>query len=101
MSDLIDPDELPFTRDELARAYRLILPARADADSIADHMAEIGPGLIAIRAERRAQWAAAGIPNAATAPLYGWSYQEEAAEAAGLMPTEAELSRRTSDPPSA
>jgi hypothetical protein len=85
MSELLDPDELPFTRDEIARAFRLFYPEDV-AESVADHFAECAPGLIEIRAERRAQWQAAGIPNAATMPLYGWHYDEE------LLPALASLS---------
>jgi len=90
MSDLIDPDELPFTRDEIARAYALFYPAEI-AEEVADHLVECAPGLIEIRAQRRNEWAAAGIPNAATAPLHGWVYAEE------LLPALASLSPDVAD----
>jgi len=90
MSDLIDPDELPFTRDEIARAYRLFHPAET-AEYVADHLAECGPGMIEDRAERRKQWEAAGIPNAATKPLHGWHYDEQ------LLPALASLSANVAE----
>ena len=90
MSDVIDPDELPFTRDEIARAYRLFHPAET-AEYVADHLAECGPGMIEDRAERRKQWEAAGIPNAATKPLHGWHYDEQ------LLPALASLSANVAE----
>ena len=76
MNELLDPDELPFTRDELARACGLFMPPE-EAEFLADHSAALAPDYVATRAARRTEWQAAGIPNAATAPLYGWVYSEE------------------------
>ena len=76
MAQLIDPEELPFTTDELYRAGLRFLP-EAKARLMADHMSEVGPIMIADRAARRAGWQRGGVPNADTLPLYGWVYPPE------------------------
>ena len=58
--ELIDPEELPFTRDEVYRALRLWYPEER-ARLEADHVAECGRGYVEARAERRAEWRAAGV----------------------------------------
>jgi hypothetical protein len=91
VTDVIDPDELPFTVEEIFEAGCRFLPADA-ARRMADHLGECGPGLIEIRNERRAVWRAGGIPGAEHLPLYGWVYPDELLPAlAGLSP---ELARR-------
>jgi hypothetical protein len=76
VAKLIDPEELPFTADEIYEAGRSFLNEE-DARMMADHFATIGPGLIKARKMRRAGWQRAGVPNAATLPLYGWVYPDE------------------------
>ena len=82
---LIDPDELPFTQGEVFDAARRFMPVEA-ARELADLLADLGPRMIAARAERRAIWRAAGMPGADTAPLHGWGYPDE------LLPALASLS---------
>jgi len=85
MTTLIDPDEFPFTTEEVYRAASKFMPTRV-AREVADHLTECGPGLIDARAERRSTWQAAGIPNAGTLSLHGWVYPDE------LLPALASLS---------
>lgn len=76
MTDFIDPEELPFTTEEIFQAARMFLPEEA-ARRMADHLAECGPDLVAVRSQRRAGWLAAGIANAERMLLYGWVYPDE------------------------
>jgi hypothetical protein len=86
VTDLIDPDELPFTVDEVFEAGRRFLPEDA-ARRMADHLADCAPALILARDERRAGWRKAGLPNADRNPLHGWVYPEELLPSlAGLSP---------------
>ena len=91
VTQYIDPDELPFTTEEVYLAACRFLP-EATARMMADHLTECGPGLIAARVERRAGWHRAGIPGAATAPIHGWVYPEELLE--NLSAMSAELAQR-------
>jgi hypothetical protein len=131
MSEFIDPEELPFTEDEVCQAGCLFLPADA-ARAMAATLAECGPGVIVAREERRAAWRAAGMVETQWMPLHAWAYpkdllpalaslspdvasraqfmmearwqcvyqytigrlQQEALEAAGLVPSRAELIQR-------
>ena len=76
MTRFIDPEELPFTTDEVYRAACTFLPADT-ARMMADHLTTCAPDLIAARTERRAGWRAAGIRGADALPLYGWVYPTE------------------------
>jgi hypothetical protein len=89
MPPFIDPEELPFTSDEIYEAARTFLPA-VTARRMADHLAAIGPDLVEARAERRVSWEKGGIPNAAKLPLYGWDYPEELLPALAALSPEAE-----------
>jgi hypothetical protein len=102
VAKLIDPEELPFTADEIYEAGRTFL-RQGKARMMADHLATIGPGLIKDRKKRRASWRRAGVPNAAALPLYGWVYPDELLPALEVLSTEArerviELRRRLSLP---
>ena len=88
MTNIIDPEELPFTTDEIYRAACTFFPVDV-ARRMADHLTECGPDLIARRSDRRGGWRRAGIANADTLPLYGWVYPEE------LLPALARLSPDT------
>lgn len=83
--DLIDPEELPFTEDELLRAARTFLPEEA-AQKLAAHLAWCGPGAIEHRRERRKRWKQGGIANADQLFEHGWVYPEQ------LLPALAALS---------
>ena len=72
----IDPEELPFTQAELFQAAKTFLP-ELNARILADSLAEIGPMMIATRAERRVSWRAGGLPNAESQLLHGWEYPAE------------------------
>jgi hypothetical protein len=86
MNALIDPEELPFTAEEIFQAACTFLPA-ATARMMADHLASIGPDLVQARVERRLGWERGGIPHASKLPLYGWVYPEELLRAlAALSP---------------
>ena len=89
MSDFVDPDELPFTTEELFDAARRFLPEDA-AHALAEHLTECGPGVISARAERRAGWRAAGIPGANTMFLYPWVYPDELLPALASLSADAE-----------
>jgi hypothetical protein len=73
MPRFIDPEELPFTTDEVYRAARLW-----DTDDEARHLAaslmKAGPGVVKIRAERREYWHRHGLQDAARRPLFAWAY---------------------------
>jgi hypothetical protein len=91
MPEIIDPEELPFTADEIYEAAKSFLRPKT-ARLMADHLATVGPLLAESRVERRAEWERAGLPNAATKLLYGWEYPAELLPAlAGLSP---ELAQR-------
>jgi hypothetical protein len=85
MAAVIDPEELPFTPDEIYEADKTFLPATT-AREMADHLAEVGPGLVEARRERRLGWERGGVAHAAKLPLYGWVYPDE------LLPALARLS---------
>jgi len=89
MSNFIDPEELPFTTEELFDAARRFLPEDA-AHALAEHLTECGPGVISARAERRAGWRAAGIPGADTMFLYPWVYPDELLPALASLSADAE-----------
>lgn len=76
MAKLIDPEELPFTAEEIYEAGRTFLSPE-EAREMADHFATIGPDLMKARQKRRAGWQRAGVPNDALLPLYGWVYPDE------------------------
>lgn len=85
MAGYIDPEELPFTRDEIYRAGLSFL-SEPEARLNADHLTECGAGLIEAREERRLGWRRGGILNADVLPLNGWVYPLQ------LLPALAELS---------
>jgi hypothetical protein len=85
VTTFIDPEELPFSADEVFHAGCLFLPTEA-ARAMAEHLEACGPDLIEQRRLRRAGWRAAGVPNADTLPLHGWVYPDE------LLPALASLS---------
>ena len=89
MSSFIDPDELPFTTDEIFRAGRLFMPEES-AREMADHLTEIAPVYIESRANRREGWRLGGVPNAETEPLYGWVYPEQLLPALASLSADAE-----------
>ena len=94
MTRFIDPEELPFTFDEIFEAARTFYPAET-ARQMAEHLGECGPGIVASRAERRASWRAAEIPNADRMPLHARVYPDELLPAlASLSP---ELARRVTE----
>ena len=85
MSEYVDPEELPFTKDELYRAFATFLDeslARTAADSLAD----TGPNIVQWRAERRARWREGGLSNADSIVMHSWVYPSE------LLPALAALS---------
>jgi len=88
MIEFIDPEELPFTTDEIFRAGCAFLPEET-ARLMADHLAECGPDVVADRAQRRAGWLAAGRANAERLPLGAWLYPDE------LLPALSALSPST------
>ena len=88
MIEFIDPEELPFTTDEIFRAGCAFLPEET-ARLMADHLTEIGPDVVDDRAQRRTRWLAAGIENAERLPLYAWMYPDE------LLPALSALSPST------
>ena len=102
MTKLIDPEELPFTADEIYEAGRTFLSPE-QARMMADHLASCGPGVIKARKKRRAGWQRAGMPNAASTPLYGWVYPEELLPALEALSDEARQRvldlRKLLDPP--
>jgi hypothetical protein len=85
VGDYIDPEELPFTADEVYRAGLSFLAER-EARLNADHLAGCGPGVIEAREERRLEWRRGGILNADVLPLLAWVYPAQ------LLPALAELS---------
>jgi len=85
----IDPEELPFTREEVFEAGRTFLP-EPTARQMADHFATIGPQAVEDRAQRRAQWELGGIPNAKRLPLYYWDYPDELLPALAALSADAE-----------
>jgi hypothetical protein len=88
MIEFIDPEELPFTTDEIFRAGCAFLPEET-ARLMADHLAGCGPDVVADRAQRRSVWLAAGRPNAERMPLGAWLYPVE------LLPALSALSPNT------
>lgn len=88
MTEFIDPEELPFTTDEIFRAGCTFLPQES-ARLMADHLTECGPDLVDARAQRRAGWLAAGIANAERMALHAWVYPDE------LLPALSALSPST------
>jgi hypothetical protein len=93
-SDLIDPEELPFTSDEIYRAGCRFLPEAA-ARGMAAALVDAGPGLIAARIERRAGWKKGGIVNADELPLQGWVYPDQLLSA--LSSLSPDLVKRVAD----
>ena len=89
MTDLIDPDELPFTTEEIFQAVLLFGPEDA-ARQLADLFTELGPGYIEERSKCRERWRQGGVPNADTMPLYGWVYPEQLLPALASLSTDAE-----------
>jgi hypothetical protein len=91
---LIDPEELPFTADEVFRAGCRFLTV-TDARAMAKHLAACGADIIAERTARRAKWQAAGVPGANTMSLDAWVYPEALlpALAAGSVDAEARARR--------
>ena len=85
MPAYIDPEELPFTTDEIRAAARRFL-SEADARLVADTLTKLGPQLVRERSTRRVAWKAANLANADALPLHGWVYPAE------LLPALAELS---------
>jgi hypothetical protein len=85
VGNYIDPEELPFTRDEVYRAGLSFLPEPV-ARLNADHLTECGPGVIEAREERRVGWRRGGILDADAFPLLAWVYPVQ------LLPALAELS---------
>ncbi len=86
-SSYVDPEELPFTHDEIYRASLTFLP-EPSAREMADHLASLGPQLIAARADRRAGWRRARGLVADRMPLHAWVYPAQ------LLPA---LSRLSAD----
>jgi len=97
MTDYIDPEELPFTTDEIYRAACRFLPPET-ARVMADHLTTCGPDAIETREERRARWRGAGVANADTALFNYWVYPEELlaalSELSGDVAARVELLRR-------
>ena len=93
MPDYIDPEELPFTAEEIYQAAGRFYPQDV-ARQMADHLAECAPGLIEARTERRAGWRAAGIPNADSMLLHGWAYPDELLPALASLSADAESRAR-------
>ena len=93
MTGFVDPEELPFSTDELFRAGCCFLPVET-ARMMADHLTECGPIMIADRVTRRAVWRKAGMPGADTAPLHGWCYHEELLPALASLSPDAEARAR-------
>src|SRR5215813_10669767 len=89
MSNFIDPEELPFTTEELFDAARRFLPEAA-ARELAGVLTACGPDVISSRAERRAGWRAAGIPGADTMFLHAWAYPNELLPALASLSVDAE-----------
>jgi hypothetical protein len=81
----VDPEELPFTRDEIYRASVTFLPESA-AREMADHLTSLGPQLVAARVARRAGWQQARVAGARSMPLHAWVYPAQ------LLPALAKLS---------
>jgi hypothetical protein len=75
-NDLLDPEELPFTSDEIYRAGCSFLPQVA-ARKMADALTAAAPGLVSARTERRTAWKTGGIINADELPLHGWVYSDD------------------------
>ena len=83
-SNVIDPEELRFTSEEIYRAGCLFL-SEAAARRMAEALVLAGPGLIAARTERRLGWKEGGIANADQLPLHGWVYPDELLPALGSL----------------
>ena len=83
--NFIDPEELPFTTEEIFRAASSFLTLE-EARLTADHLRACAPALIEARAERRRGWLRAGVPDAHRLLLLGWTYPED------LLPALATLS---------
>ena len=90
MTDFIDPEELPFTEDELFNAACLFMSSNA-ARHMARHLADCGPGVIEAREERRAKWQASGIANAHWMPLHALGYPEDLLPALASLSHDAEM----------
>ena len=73
---LIDPEEFPFTSEEVYQALRTFMQD-AEARSIADNFAQSGPTIVASRAERRMSWKQGGVINAEELPLGAWIYPDQ------------------------
>ncbi len=86
MTEFIDPEELPFTEEEVRRAGGLFLPSDA-ASEMARHLSDCGPQVIEAREERRASWRASGMSDAHWMPLHALCYPKD------LLPALASLSR--------
>lgn len=89
MSEFVDPEELPFTEDELFEAGCLFISAEA-ARELARCLAELGPGLSEAREQRRAQWRASGVVDAHWMPLHAWVYPDELLPALASLSADAE-----------
>jgi hypothetical protein len=85
MSDYVDPEELPFTRDELYRAFATFLNESL-ARTVADSLADTAPDIVQWRAERRTRWRKGGVSNADSIVMHSWVYPSE------LLPALAALS---------
>ena len=73
---LVDPEELPFTRQELYGAFLRLGPVR-EAARLSDHLASQGPDAILAREELRARAKAGRVPRAETMLQHAWVYPPE------------------------
>ena len=76
MTALIDPEELPFTSEEVYEAALQFHPPDA-ARRLADHLAECGPEVIAGRRALRRQLRASRYPRADRRPSGAWELPAE------------------------
>lgn len=92
MTDYIDPEEIPFSQAEVARAGSLFM-APDDAFAMAAHLADCSQSVIAMREAKRARWRAQGHPNPNSANA-GWSYPEELLAALAALSVDCERRAR-------
>jgi hypothetical protein len=85
----IDPEELPFSTEEIFHAARLWLTAD-DARQMADHLAACAPGIIDDRRELRASLDRTGVASAHEEGLHGWAYPEWLLPALSTLSSSAE-----------
>jgi hypothetical protein len=92
VAEYIDPEELPFSVAEVARAGSLFL-APDDAVAMATHLADCSESVIKLREAKRERWRAQGHPNPTSADA-GWSYPEELLAALAALSIDCERRAR-------